>query len=417
MRVASTLFAIIWLAGTAATQVHYHDDGRPWKQRANKGPDRDVPGWYYNLGITGLRIELLATDPTHLAVRYVFAGSPAHGKLRAGDHIVGAAGQEFSTPHRNGYGMKVFGPQGPIADFAAALQRALARGGNGRLTLKVLRKGKSRDVTLKVDKRHGAYGPTFPSDCRKSERRLRALLDYLVEQQRRDGSWGSPPRNTFAPLALLASGERRYRKSIEKCVRFHARTTKAKDHDSLINWRYMAAGHLSEPNTIWQTRRTSGSLPELEEIRDFLLAQPVHRRPSQTRPEGTRRPIRTAVPKTPGEPRLAAGVTTRASRATDPIGDAHRSGGADPRDDAALWHRRFPERTARLGAYAFLDRVGPATTATSGTRTTPLATTDWADPGRTGAAGVANWLCPYPEADRPSRACRAACAVHRPNTR
>lgn len=33
-------------------QVHY-DAGSPWNQRAESGPEAEVPGWFYNLGITG----------------------------------------------------------------------------------------------------------------------------------------------------------------------------------------------------------------------------------------------------------------------------------------------------------------------------------------------------------------------------
>ena len=47
--------AALVLVVPAAAQVHYHDSGHPWKQRASEGPDAEVPGWYYNLGITGMR--------------------------------------------------------------------------------------------------------------------------------------------------------------------------------------------------------------------------------------------------------------------------------------------------------------------------------------------------------------------------
>ena len=53
---------------TASAQVHYFPDGRPWSQRADGGPDAEVDGWYYNLGITGLRVQLIEEAPTHLLV-------------------------------------------------------------------------------------------------------------------------------------------------------------------------------------------------------------------------------------------------------------------------------------------------------------------------------------------------------------
>ena len=78
-----------------AAQVHYHADGEPWRQRAEAGPDAVVPGWYYNLGRTGLRVELVAEAPTHLVVRHVFAESSAAGRVEVDDHIVGVGDQRW----------------------------------------------------------------------------------------------------------------------------------------------------------------------------------------------------------------------------------------------------------------------------------------------------------------------------------
>jgi hypothetical protein len=47
--------ALLGLSAPLLAQVHYRDDGQPWKQHAPSGPDAEVPGWFYNLGITGLR--------------------------------------------------------------------------------------------------------------------------------------------------------------------------------------------------------------------------------------------------------------------------------------------------------------------------------------------------------------------------
>lgn len=47
----SCLVAFMFVA-QAGAQVAYQD-GNPSRQRANEGPDAQVPGWYYNLVITG----------------------------------------------------------------------------------------------------------------------------------------------------------------------------------------------------------------------------------------------------------------------------------------------------------------------------------------------------------------------------
>ena len=78
----SVKFIIAFMIGAifsleSLAQVHYFEDGRPWTNKTNGGPDREVDGWYYNLGITGLRAELSAERPKHLLIRHVFAGSPA----------------------------------------------------------------------------------------------------------------------------------------------------------------------------------------------------------------------------------------------------------------------------------------------------------------------------------------------------
>ncbi len=67
--------AALWCSPLGA-QVHYYENGGPWKQRASRGPDAEVDGWYYNLGITGIRVMLMEDAPKHLLVKHVFAGTP-----------------------------------------------------------------------------------------------------------------------------------------------------------------------------------------------------------------------------------------------------------------------------------------------------------------------------------------------------
>ncbi len=257
-------------AGSPAAQVHYYENGGPWKQRARSGPDAEVPGWFYNLGTTGIRVELIKDRPEALMVRYVFADSPADGKVKVGDWIIGSGTKKWDVPHKNGYGMDKFGPDGPIAAFAAALERAHSKKGKGVLELQVEREGKTSAVKLRLDKKIGVFGEGFPGECEKSDRVLAELLDYLVEQQREDGSWGSPPRDTFAPLALMSSNKKAHQAAVLKNVKWHAKTTKSADKSSLINWRYMAAGIvLSE---FYLATEEKWVLEELQQIYDFLIS-------------------------------------------------------------------------------------------------------------------------------------------------
>ena len=51
-----------FLPQALVSQVHYFENGCPWNQKAGSGPDSEVNGWFYNLGITGIRAELIAKE-------------------------------------------------------------------------------------------------------------------------------------------------------------------------------------------------------------------------------------------------------------------------------------------------------------------------------------------------------------------
>jgi tellurite resistance protein TerC len=120
-----------------------------------------------------------------------------------------------------------------------------------------------------------------------------------VKAQQEDGSFGDPVVNTFVPLALLASGRPEHLKAVERNVRFHARTTKPVDDDSLINWRYMTAAIVMSEYCL--ATNEAWVVPELVEVRDFLYStqylsrgttsrSPAERpRPRSPRVEGLRR--------------------------------------------------------------------------------------------------------------------------------
>ncbi|MCA8963188.1 MAG: hypothetical protein KDC38_21850, partial [Planctomycetes bacterium] len=176
----------------------------------------------------------------------------------------------FRTEHRNGYGMEVFGPEGPILEFARALEHAQSKQGKGRLPLLLDRDGERVEVELAIPRDSGVYAKSFPADCPKSRRILAEILPWLAEQQRDDGSWGSPPHDLFAPLALLANDPQQYRRELKACARFHARNTSTeRETGGLINWRYAAAGiFLSE---YYLATGEDWVVPELQEVHDFLV--------------------------------------------------------------------------------------------------------------------------------------------------
>ncbi len=397
------LFAVSLVAPLASAQVHYDSSGHPWNQRASGGPDAEVPGWYYNLGLSGLRAELVESAPTHLVVRYVFEDTPAHGRVKVGDHIVGAGGRRFETPHRNGYGMDVFGPTGPLLDYANALEACQGETGDGRLALELLRDDKPIKTSLEIGKRYGAFSKSFPADCKKSERIRGELLAFLLKAQRDDGSFGDPVLDTFAPLALIASGSHEHMAAAERNVRFHARTTKAVDKDGLINWRYMAAAIVMSEFQLATEERWV--LPELKEVRDFLISS-QYMSLDQVNPNA-KKSHPDSYPKDSNQQHGGWGhnpgfegygpIAMLTGQGALALSLMQRCGVEIDRGrlDAAL---AFIERgTGKNGYVWYGDDVA--------------GNSDWADMGRTGAAGIALQLNPWPDASTRARALKHALVI------
>lgn len=427
--VALSCIAVFSISTPALAQVHYHDGGHPWTQRAEFGPDAEVPGWFYNLGITGIRVELVADAPKALVVRHVFAGTPASGVVRVGDRIIGAGGgaagagsaggphaRLFTQPHRNGYGEEVFGADGPISEFAAALEAAQrsqvapvgsagpgaapGASGAGKLTLMLQRDDETKEVVLDVGTVYGAFGPDYPARCPKSERILSELLEFLVKNQQPDGSFGNPIHNTFAPLALLASGDARYLPAVEKSVRMLGAATHASDDaakESLPNWTYMGAALvLSE---YYLATKAEWVLPELQQIHDFIAAgqylnmSQINPKAKESHPD--------SFPKGPLDSHGGWGhnpgfegygpiamITAQGALAYSMMA---RCGIAIDRQRHDAAYRFLKNGTGANGYVWYAGSVGGEPDG-------------WADMGRTGAAAIAYFMSPYPDAPNPDAA-------------
>ncbi|MSR48031.1 MAG: hypothetical protein EXS13_13395 [Planctomycetes bacterium] len=387
----------------ATAQVHYHADGQPWVQRAQEGPDAEVPGWYYNLGLTGLRVELVESEPTHLVVRHVFVGSPAQGRVRVGDHLIGASGRRFQTPHRNGYGMNVFGPSGPLLDFANALEACQGEAADGVLALELRRDGASVAVSLEIGQRYGAFAPTFPADCPKSARILADLLGFLLTAQREDGSFGDPVNDLFAPLALLASGQAEHLAAVKCNVRFQARTTRAQDDGGLINWRYMTAAIVMSEYEL--ATGDVSLLPDLEEVRDFLCST-QYLSLAQVSP-GVKESHPDSFP-TDAQQQHGGWGHNPGFEGYGPIamltGEGALAFALMQRCGVAI------DRTRHEAAYAFLER-GTGKNGYLWYADSVAGDADWADMGRTGAAGIAHFLSPWPGESHRARALQHAAVI------
>ncbi len=181
-----------------ARAIRDKDNQGTWtKPTENNAPDKEVPGFLVNLGPTGARAVL--TEKTFV-VRYLFKETPASGRLELGDAITGAFGKPFSA---HTFGGSPHGYEGPIMDFGNAIEQA--EGKDGKLVLNVTRGGKALDVTIELEPL-GAFSPTFPMHCRKSERLRARALKYFVDHPESMNVWQSHARSSVA-LALLASDD------------------------------------------------------------------------------------------------------------------------------------------------------------------------------------------------------------------
>ena len=141
------LLALILSSPLLRAQVDY-DGTYPWSQTTTFAPDNAVPGWFYNLGITGLRVQLDPAAPRTLVVKHVFANTPAAGQFNVNDVITGVEGVPFTEDHEDGYGPEVFGGQGPLREFGIDLDAA--QGTDGILSVTRVRNGNTSNRNLTV---------------------------------------------------------------------------------------------------------------------------------------------------------------------------------------------------------------------------------------------------------------------------
>ena len=149
------------------------------------------PGWFSNLGPTGIRALLTDKDGktewkgtgTQFVVKFVFPGSPAYRKVLPGDTIVGANGSKFRTPYAFGYWFG-WGYEGPLTDFGKAME-ASERDQKGKIEFMLLRKGEEKRVNVVIPSK-GVFGDNFPFDCPKSLKLRKEAIAWLLRNQRKD---------------------------------------------------------------------------------------------------------------------------------------------------------------------------------------------------------------------------------------
>ena len=163
----------------------------------------------YNLGPTGalgwMQVEAGMTEKSRqILVTAVEKGSPAAGVLEVGDVILGVFGQPFTEDARKSFGW--------------AIGRAETGEAGGSLPLIVWRKGKTQDLSLKLQVM-GAYSDTSPYNCPKADKILDQGLAVMVKNLGKENSLH------INELALLASGRPEYLARVRDGVRKVAAST------------------------------------------------------------------------------------------------------------------------------------------------------------------------------------------------
>jgi hypothetical protein len=221
---------------------------------------------------------------------------------------------------------------------------------------------------------------------------LAELLEYLVTQQGEDGSFGDPVHNTFAPLALLASGHEKYKPAVKLNVQYHCRETQAKEKRrfDLINWTYMSAAIV-----VSEYHLATGEkwvLPELQEIHDYL-AKAQYLQMSQINPK-SKKSHPDSYPKGPENSHGGWGhnpgfegygpIAMLTGQGALAYSLMHQCGVKIDRKKHDAAYKFLRKGTGQNGYVWYGDEAGGPPDG-------------WADMGRTGAAGIANFLSPYDE--------------------
>jgi hypothetical protein len=164
--------------------------------RGGKIPDRWTHDW--NLGPTGARGWMysdtgVTTEARQIQVTKVDKGSPVDGVLQVGDVIVGVRGKAFDGDPRILFGKAI-----------TEVEKTVNR---GRMRLLVWRKGKTRNVIVKL-KPLGTYSLTAPYKCLKSKRIIDQGCEAIARSMKAKPTGGHIIARALNATALLAGGNR-----------------------------------------------------------------------------------------------------------------------------------------------------------------------------------------------------------------
>jgi len=169
----------------------------------------------YPLGPTGLTGDV---SRGQIKVIKVDKGSPADSKIKAGALIIGVGKTKFKG--------------NPLRAFALAIDEAEAVGGDLTLML-----DGNKEVVIQLQAL-GAYSPTAPYKCPKTDKIISLMAEYLVNGKKmRAGATSAPI------LGLMATGEKKYMDVATKMIKGGKMTQiDPKDVDAMLQGSLPMAG-------------------------------------------------------------------------------------------------------------------------------------------------------------------------------
>lgn len=190
---AVSLFLVLLVVGSldvSAAGGGGADEGQIFQSRPQ--PDREMEAGH--IGPTGIigrfyRKVVLKVEDTE-------KGTPAEGKFNKGDIIAGVNGQSLKDVN-------------PFIVLGDAITEAEAK--DGKLVFDVVSDGKEKQVTLVIPVL-GSYSKTWPVNCEKSEKIIRAAAEYYASGERKDAGVAGGLRCLF----LLSTGDDKYLPQVRK---------------------------------------------------------------------------------------------------------------------------------------------------------------------------------------------------------
>ncbi|MEM9019894.1 MAG: DUF6288 domain-containing protein [Planctomycetota bacterium] len=223
-RLKLLLTLVICFLPLSVQAVYEKPNGFPWNLTLNGWHDAEMVqalpngSFFLNVGPTGIRAQVTHEHPHWFTVRYVFRNSPAAGKVRPGDIIIGANGRVMDVPHQFGR-RTVRGFNGPMTEMAKLIEDSQAE--EGKLELIVWPDGnRSAQKTVEVQiEPVGRFSRTYPFNCARSDRLMEQLCEWLAKEYERAGRFeGRVHAHSACVLALMASGDDRYAPLIRRIM-------------------------------------------------------------------------------------------------------------------------------------------------------------------------------------------------------